>query len=600
MGCRQSGPDGLASVDVTHVRADVRPYLQVLARRWTVIVPAIVLLPLASVILAGRQHPAYSASAQVLLTYSSPGASLNGLATPYPGTSPDRNVATQTALARDPAVAQQALRLSHDSGTASGLLAMSTVSSPNDSDLLDFSVQDSSPARARSLATNYARAYTAYRTQLDAQAISSALAGINAQISHLTRTGQTASAAFRTLTHDQQALTAAAASGTSDAVLAQPAQNAVQIGPHPARSAAIGLGVGIALALALAFLMETFDLRVAADEVERRLKIPRLASIPAGRRWRRDVRALVTPDDEPGRGGRTRASLAVLDDPDGQEARSLRVLKSNLELARLEHDFKSLLFTSARPYAGQAETVANLAVTLAQAGQRVLLCDLSARRPAIGDLFGLEGRPGVIELIRGWGALEDAVVPIADRLLASSAAVLRRGDPGSSNGSGGVTPGHSFGGSLDVLPFGGPAPHSGFLGTRAVSDLLEQLGRAAYDCVLVDAPPLLTSGEAHTLSTVSDAVIVALPDPVRTQVIDDLSATLTRLPALALGFVIVGPSRALARTRPPGGVGTPSPDPDLAAVTPIGNRRWHRTTPPSRRVEAFRSAPHHADWLRDR
>jgi len=540
----------------------------------------------------------YSASAQVLLTYASPGASLNGLATPYPGTSPDRNVATQTALARDPAVAEQALRLSRVGGTTSSLLAMSTVSSPNDSDLLDFSVQNASPARAETLATNYARAYTIYRTQLDAQAITSALAGINAQIAHLTRTGQTASAAFRTLTHDQQALTAAAASGTSDAVLAQSAQSGTQVGPHPARSAALGLGVGIALAIALAFLMETFDQRVAVDEVERRLKIPRLASIPASRRWRSDVRALVTPDEEPGRRDRT-ASLAVLDDPNGQEARSFRVLKSSLEFARLEHDFKSLLFTSARPYAGQAETVANLAITLAQGGQRVLLCDLNACRPSIGDLFGLEGQPGFIELIRGWGALENAVVPIADRSLGSSAPVLAGGDPGSSNGSTGVTPGHPLTGSLDVLPFGGPPPHSGFLGTRAVSDLLEQLGHAPYDCVLIDAPPLLASGEAHTLSTVSDAVILALPDPVRMQMIDDLAATLTRLPVMALGFVIVGPSRALARTRAPGPASTPTPEPDLVPVTPISNGRWYRTTPPSRRVEAFRSVPRNGDRVRD-
>lgn len=586
---------------MSHIRADLRPYLHVLARRWTVILPAIVLVPLAALLLASRQERVYSASAQVLLTYSSPGASLNGLATPYPGTSPDRNVATQAALARDPAVATRALDLSHVRGTASSLLAMSTVSSPNNSDLLDFSVQDSSPARAETLATNYARAYTTYRTQLDAQAITSALVGINARIARLTGTGQTGTATFRTLTHDQQALTAAAASGTSDAVLAQSAQNPVQVGPHPARSAALGLGVGIALAIALAFLMETFDQRVAADEIERRLKIPRLASIPAGRRWRRDVHALVTLD-EPNQRGRTAASLAVLDDPNGQEAKSFRVLKSSLEFARLEHDFKSLLFTSARPYACQAETVANLAITLAQAGQRVLLCDLSASRPAIGDLFGLEGRAGIIELIRGWGALEDAVVPIIDPSLDSPEALVNGGDPGSSDGhAANGKPGHPLGGSLDVLPFGGPVPHSGFLGTRAVSELLEQLGRTTYDLVLFDAPPLLASGEAQTLSTVPDAVIVALPDPVRMSVIDELSATLTRLPVLALGFVTVGPSRAMVRTRPPdGGVSAGPLGRDLAPVTPISNGHQYRSSPPPRRVEAFRSVPRRrADWLRD-
>jgi Mrp family chromosome partitioning ATPase/capsular polysaccharide biosynthesis protein len=554
---------------VSQISADLRPYLSVLSRRWTVILPAVVLVPIVALLIAGGRQRTYSASAQVLLTYSSPGASLNGLATPYPGTSPDRNVATQAAMARDPAVAQRALALSHVRGTGSDLLTKSSVSSPNSSDLLEFSVQADSPARAELLATNYARAYTAYRTAIDNQAITTALNGINAQLTRLTQAGQTASPTFHTLSREQQALIAAAASGTSDAVVAQGAQSAVPVGPHPARSAAVGLVVGIILAIALAFLVETFDQRVGVDEIERRLKLPRLASIPAGRRWQREVRALLGLEQS-ARGDRSAASLVVLDDPNGREATAFRVLKSSLEFARLEHDFKSLLFTSARPYNGQADTVANLAVTVAQAGQRVLLCDLSARQPAIGDLFQLNGQPGVTELILTGAELQDAVVPITDP---------------------------SLGGNLDVLPFGGPAPHSGFLGTREVTDLLEQLKRAPYDLVLIDAPPLLGSGDAQTLSTLADAVIIALADPVRPRVIEDLSGTLSRLPVLALGFLTVGASHAVARTRPidGGGVDGGVPKRDLAPVTPIANGNGHeyRPTPPARRLEALRNVSRH-------
>lgn len=548
------------------------------------IVPAVVLVPLVALLLARGQEKSYSASAQVLLTYTNPGASLNGLASPYPGTSPDRNVATQAALARDPAVAQQALALSDVRGSGSGLLARSSVSSPNDSDLLDFSVQDSSPARAEMLATNYARAYTASRMQIDRQAIISALTGINAQLAHLASTSQTNTGTYATLSREQQALIATAASGTSDAVLAQPAQSAVQVGPHPARSAAIGLAVGIILAIALAFLVETFDQRVGAEEIERRLKLPRLASIPASGAWRREMRALID-FDESNRSNRSAASLVVLSDPNGREARAFRALKSSLELARLEHDFKSVLFTSARPYRAQAETVANLAVTLAQSGQRVLLCDLRGRQPAIGDLFQLDGRHGVTELILAHTPLQDAVVPISEDSAADSD--------------------HQLAGGLDVLPFGGPAPHSGFLGTRAVTELLEQLKEAPYDLVLIDAPPLLASGEAQTLSTLADAVIIALPDPVRPRVIEDLSVTLARLPVLALGFLTVGASRPVARTRAPGGRASAGGSaPDLAAVTPIGNGNGHQypSSPPARRLEALRSVTRYryTDKLRDR
>jgi Mrp family chromosome partitioning ATPase/capsular polysaccharide biosynthesis protein len=585
---------------MSQTRADLRRYLAVLARRWTVIVPAIVLVPLVALLLAARQQKVYAATAQVLLTYSNPGTSLNGLANPYPGIAPERNVATQVALARGSAVAQEALALSHVHSTASGLLAESSVSSPNDSDLLDFSVNDSPPALAVRLATNYAEAYTVYRTQLDSQAITGALAGINGQLAQLTRAGQTGSDTYRTLSHEQQALIATQASGTSDAVLAQPAQNAVQVGPHPARSAAVGLGVGIVLAVALVFLMETFDQRVAVDEIERRLKIPRLASIPATRRWRRELRALVALD-EANRRGREAASLVVLDDPNGREARAFRVLTSRLELARLEHDFKSLLFTSAPHYDTQPETVGNLAMTLAQAGQRVLLCDLSARQPAISDLFQLAGRPGVTEVILARMPLEDAVVPINDPSLAS-AAPGSAGDH-SANGEGTpprVAPSHNVGGSLAVLPFGGPAPHSGFLGTRAVTELMDRLRRAPYDLVLIDAPPLLACGEAQTLSTLADAVIVALPDPVRLRVLDNLSAILSRSPVLALGFVTVGVGSAIARSRSPGGgVSASAPNRDLAPVASIANGHQYRPVAVPRRVETLRKSPRYVYKRRD-
>ena len=104
---------------------------------------------------------------------------------------------------------------------------------------------------------------------------------------------QAASATYRTLSREQQALIATAASGTTDAVLAQPAQNAVQAGPH----AAVGLGVGIMLAIALAFLVEALDQRVGAEEIERRLKLRRLASIPTGHRWLGEMRALIDLDE---------------------------------------------------------------------------------------------------------------------------------------------------------------------------------------------------------------------------------------------------------------------------------------------------------------
>jgi len=311
------------------------------------------------------------------------------------------------------------------------------------------------------------------------------------------------------------------------------------------------------------------------------------------------VKALITLD-EPNPSGRD--SLSVLNDPNGREADAFRVLKSSLEVARLQHDFKSLLFTSAFHYDNQAETVANLAMTLAQAGQRVLLCDLSATQPAIGDVFGLHGQPGITELILARSSrLEDAVVPINDPSLASPAPATNGKEPVSAEESEhAISPVTDLRGSLGVLPFGAPAPHSGFLGTRAVTELMDQLKRAPYDLVLIDAPPLLASGEAQTLSTLAHAVIVALADPVRLGTLEDLSATLSKLPVRALGFVTVGAGRTTVRNRSSaGGVSAPTPDRAPASVTRIkaGHQR-HPVAPPPR-VEGFRKLPRFSDKLRE-
>ena len=586
---------------MSQIRTDLRPYVALLARRWTVIVPAIVLVPLLALVLAAGRNSVYSATAQVLLTYSNPGQTLSGLANPYPGTAPDRNVATQSAMARNPVVARQALALSHVRSTAAELLRDSSVSNPTGSDLLDFTVNAPTPRLAASLATNYARAYTGYRASIDSQAIRNSLDGISAQLTRLAASSGTASATYKTLSHDQQALTAAQASGTSDALLAQPAGGAVQVGPHPARSAAVGLGVGIALAAALVFLMETFDQRVPADEIKDRLRIPLLASIPATRRWSRALRALsglvnANPQD------RSSESLVVLGDANGREAKAFRVLKSRLEFARLEHNFQSLLFTSARHQDSQPETVANLAITFAQAGARILVCDLSAGYPAVGDLFDrhvdLRGRPGVTEVVLGETSLADAIFTIDDAFLA---APLRARRDGGRPRSPLLAPGHRLRGSLGILPFGGPPPHSGFLGTRGIADLMDQLKRDPYDLVLIDAPPLLGSGEGQTLSTLADAVVVALPDPMRASKLAELTATLSRLPVLALGFVTVGMVPAIGISRLWGSVGDRSaPAREPAPLTAIATGQENGSGTPARTLEALRRAAPYADRLRDK
>jgi Mrp family chromosome partitioning ATPase/capsular polysaccharide biosynthesis protein len=656
MGYTQTNRAWLACDQCPHSRQhreatiapNLRSYGAVLARRWSVMLPALLLVPAVALLLSLGQQKIYAANSQVLLSHTNPAATLNGLTDPNAALAPDRIISTQAAVARDPLVAQQALSLSHVPSTPQAFLNRSSVSTLTNADLLEFSVSDPNPAVAARLATNYAKAYIAYRGQLDSQAIDAALAGIAQRLDQLARAGQTGTPTQTALLHEQQALTATQAAGTNDAQLVQPAQLGSQIAPRPSRSAAIGVGLGIALALGLAFLMEALDRRVeSAEEMERRLGLPLLARIPAPAPWRgvsdrlatlRDFirelgrRAPVapapprTPAPAPASRARRRApngrflpepspppesstnassppprewlatvrdlggavgrarpvitsktaaprrhrgadSLVALRDQNGRQAEAFRVLKSSLDFASLEHDFKSIVVTSGREYKGKATTIANLGVTLALSGRRVLLCDLDGRTPAIGDLFGLQGHPGVTDVVLGHAGLDEAIASISVPSPFSwprTVEVSKTPENGSAKETAFLRNKQAF---LGVLSFGGGLrPNSGFLGSRAVTSLLEELQQTDVDLVLIDTPALLAYGEARTLSARVDAVIVALAPPVRAPLLDELARTLSRSPALPLGFITVGAFSD-------GGYGVGSPSYGLEQHSPSGGPR---------------------------
>ena len=126
----------------------------------------------------------------------------------------------------------RAARVPHH--TAAGLLADSSVSANPNADLLTFSVTDPDPIVAQKLATAYARAFTVYRSRLDTQALSAALAQVHRRLAALAASGNAGSALYRQLTstsRDLAALQTLDASGAS-AVVVGPAGSATLVQPE--------------------------------------------------------------------------------------------------------------------------------------------------------------------------------------------------------------------------------------------------------------------------------------------------------------------------------------------------------------------------------
>jgi capsular exopolysaccharide synthesis family protein len=490
----------------------LRDYLGVLRRQKWIIIATAVVFPLLAFAASHQQRRLYQATAEILITHQNLAASLGGLQQDY--TEADRIAQTQASLARVPAVAERAIRAAGVSGmTADELLSNSKVSTQANADLVDFSVRNPSRALARRLATAYAQSFSTYQRELDSASFARTRRDVEAQMAQLRAAGGQDSGLYAELVSKDKQLRTLETLQTSNAVVVREADSAHQVQPRPVRNGILGFVVGLGVGIGLAFLRHALDTRVrSSEEVAERLHVPLLARLP-----------------EPPRRLRAKDRLVMLAEPESGSAEPFRILRTNLEFVSLERGTRTIMVTGAIEEEGKSTTVANLAVSLARAGRRVILVDLDLRRPVLHRFFRLGTDMGVTDVVLGHQTLDQTLMPVP-----ITEARADRAAP-SHNGRQPVS------GSLLVLQAGSRPPDPGeFIATRALTELLETLGHRA-DIVLVDAPPLLHVGDAISLSSkVGGMIIVVNLDRIRRPALAELERVLSACPAEPLGFVLAG------------------------------------------------------------
>lgn len=388
-------------------------YLRLLRRRWYLIVGGCILGLLGAFLMTQQESKVYQSNVTFYLSDPS-GKPVSTLL----ATAAQARIASYIELANTQQVAQAAVNavkepISYHKLQVTGSGVPSTI-------FMRLTVRSDTPAAAYLIAQSYAKVFPPY-------------------ISRFERDRQQGS------------------DDTTLSVLQQPSFDSTPISPDPKKNAIVGGLIGLVVGLAGTVLIESADSRLrSAEEAERIAGVPLLASVPA----------------------HDRGELLVADtQPRSPRSEALRQVRTNLQFAAIDDPLRSLIVTSALPSEGKSSTTANLAVTCARSGQRVVVVDADLRKPALADYFRISDTPGLTTALVGNCSVEDALVSWGDH-------------------------------GLCVLPSGPlPANPSELLGSEKMVKLLESLGER-FDLILIDTPPLLPVTDAAVLATNCDGVLV--------------------------------------------------------------------------------------------
>jgi Mrp family chromosome partitioning ATPase/capsular polysaccharide biosynthesis protein len=514
----------------------LRHYLDIVRKHKRIAIAATIIVPLAAFLFSVRQAPEYQATAEVLLSGENFPADLGGVPNTTGQQFPERDVETQAGLARSPAVVERTLKAANRRDLSiDALLASSSVTPKTNSDFLEFSVVSNNAVAAARLATEYARQFTRYRLELDTTPTRRAREQLQRRIQQLRHNGETDSALYSNLLSKEQELATFEALQTSKTFLVHEARGAIQVQPRTRRNTVLGLMLGVLLALGLVAIAHALDTRVwSVGELEARLGLPLLSRVspsPAG----------------------ANGSLVMRTAPSHADAEAYRLLRANFDFMNRERDARVIMITSASEGEGKSRIAANLSITYAREGKHVILVDLDLRRPALARLLDIPRKPGLIEAVLDGREVSD----VLNSVRADDAGMTRLG----------VIP--AGGGAEDIVahahrndvPVSAPQtsrwkpaqarPAARPLQTLAVGEVLTSTRLRTFlkelteqaDLVFVDGPALLGTGDAITLGSVVDAIVLVTEEGrLRQDTVDNVTRALSSCPAPTLGWVVTGTS----------------------------------------------------------
>lgn len=264
--------------------------------------------------------------------------------------------------------------------------------------------------------------------------------------------------------------------------------------PNTRLNLMLGGLIGIALGIGYAVIRHLLDQRVRDPRaIEQQTGVSVIGTLPEAKELAQERKVL---------------TFAGHEDSSSPIAEATRELRTNLRFVDIDNPPRSIVVTSPLPGDGKSTVAANLAVSLAAAGENVVLIDADLRRPMVATMFGLPEGAGLTDVLTG----RAEIIDVAQTTSAAPNLVII--------GAGRIPPNPS-----EVL------------GSERMRDLVTGLSRDAI--VIIDTPPLLPVTDAAVLARSADgAVVVVSAGRTTYDVMQRALDNLGKAKARALGVVL--------------------------------------------------------------
>lgn len=174
-----------------------------------------------------------------------------------------------------------------------------------------------------------------------------------------------------------------------------------------------------------------------------------------------------------------RRNLITMVDPKSPISEQYRTIRTNIHYSTVDKNVRTLMVTSSGPGEGKSTTVANLAVTFAQQGKKVLLVDADMRKPTVHYTFNQTNTFGMTSVLTKQVSLEEAI---------SETSVE----------------------NLSVLTSGPIPPNPSELLSSKSMEQIFQSSEELFDIILFDTPPLLAVTDAQILANRCDGTVLVV------------------------------------------------------------------------------------------